>query len=92
MSKTWAKCLNTLKDTIPIATYSVWVQPLKAIEDDTNLSLLAPSSSVKNYVNKNLKHEIKSVVAQHNRNLKVYMLGPQYGTIHPYFQNIRLTT
>ena len=73
MSKTWAKCLKTLKDTIPITTYSVWVQPLKAIEDETNLSLLAPSSSVKNYVNKNLKHEIKSVVAQHNRNLKVYI-------------------
>ncbi|HIC39975.1 MAG TPA: chromosomal replication initiator protein DnaA, partial [Piscirickettsiaceae bacterium] len=60
MSKTWAKCLNTLKDTIPLATFSVWVQPLKAIEDETNLSLLAPNTSVLNYVNKNLKKEIKS--------------------------------
>ncbi len=73
MSKTWAKCLNTLKDTLPLATFSVWVQPLKAIEDETNLSLLAPSTSVKNYVNKNLKKEIKSVVAQHNKNLKIYI-------------------
>jgi len=73
MSKTWAKCLNTLKDTLPLATYSVWVQPLKAIEDEANLSLLAPSTSVKNYVNKNLKKEIKSVVAQHNKNLKIYI-------------------
>ena len=73
MSKTWAKCLNTLKDTLPLATFSVWVQPLKAIEDESNLSLLAPSTSVKNYVNKNLKQEIKSVVAQHNKNLKIYI-------------------
>ena len=73
MSKTWAKCLNTLKHTLPLATFSVWVQPLKAIEDETNLSLLAPSTSVKNYVNKNLKKEIKSVVAQHNKNLKIYI-------------------
>ena len=73
MSKTWAKCLNTLKDTLPLATFSVWVQPLKAIEDEANLSLLAPSTSVKNYVNKNLKKEIKSVVAQHNKNLKIYI-------------------
>ena len=73
MSKTWAKCLNTLKDTLPLATFSVWVQPLKAIEDETNLSLLAPSTSVKNYINKNLKQEIKSAVAQHSNNLKIYI-------------------
>ena len=73
MSKTWAKCLNTLKDTIPLATFSVWVQPLKAIEDETNLSLLAPNTSVLNYVNKNLKKEIKSSIAQHNKKLKVYI-------------------
>ncbi len=73
MSKTWEKCLNTLKDTLPLATFSVWVQPLKAIEDETNLSLLAPSTSVKNYINKNLKQEIKSAVAQHSKNLKIYI-------------------
>jgi len=73
MSKTWAKCLNTLKDTLPLATFSVWVQPLKAIEDEANLSLLAPSTSVKNYINKNLKQEIKSAVAQHSKNLKIYI-------------------
>ncbi|HIM58584.1 MAG TPA: chromosomal replication initiator protein DnaA [Gammaproteobacteria bacterium] len=73
MSKTWAKCLNTLKDTLPLTIFSIWVQPLKAIEDDTNLSLLAPSASVKNYINRHLKHKIKSVVAQHNKNLKIFI-------------------
>ena len=73
MSATWAKCLNTLKNTIPLATFSVWVQPLKAVEDTHNLSLLAPNSSVLNYINKNLKQEIKSAIAQHNKALKVYI-------------------
>nr|MCS5589407.1 DnaA/Hda family protein [Candidatus Thioglobus sp.] len=73
MSKTWEKCINTLKDTLPLATFSVWVQPLKAVEDSSTLSLLAPSTPIKNYVNKNLKQEIKSVVAQHNKNLKIYI-------------------
>ena len=73
MSATWAKCLNTLKNTIPLATFSVWVQPLKAVEDAHNLSLLAPNSSVLNYINKNLKQEIKSAIAQHNKALKVYI-------------------
>lgn len=73
MSKTWEKCLNTLKDTLPLTIFSIWVQPLKAIEDGSKLSLLAPSTSVKNYVNKNLKQEIKSAVSQHNKNLKIYI-------------------
>jgi len=73
MSKTWEKCLNTLKDTLPLSIFSVWVQPLKAIEDDSKISLLAPSTSVKNYINKNLKQEIKSAVAQHSKNLKIFI-------------------
>ncbi len=73
MSKTWEKCLNTLKDTLPLTIFSIWVQPLKAIEDGSKLSLLAPSTSVKNYVNKNLKQEIRSAVSQHNKKLKIYI-------------------
>ncbi len=81
MSATWAKCLNTLKDTVPLATFSVWVQPLKAIEGANKLSLLAPNTSVLNYVNKNLKQEIKSAIAQHNKKLNVYIgISPQSNT------------
>jgi len=73
MSKTWEKCLNTLKDTLPLAIFSVWVQPLKAIEGASTLSLLAPSTPIKNYVNKNLKQEIKSDDAQHGKKPKIYI-------------------
>lgn len=73
MSKTWAQCLDTLKDTVPLSEYSVWIQPLKALENQHTLSLLAPNVQVKNYVSKNLKSQIKSAVAQHNKNLKIFI-------------------
>jgi chromosomal replication initiator protein len=73
MSQTWNKCLNTLKDTIPLAQYSVWVQPLKVLEDNQTLSLLAPNTQIKDYINKNLKSQIKHAVAQHNKNLKIFI-------------------
>ncbi len=73
MSATWKKCLNTLKDTVPLTTFSLWVQPLKPVEDKTTLSLLAPNASVLNYINKNLKQEIKHVIKQHNKNLGIYI-------------------
>ena len=73
MSQTWAQCLNTLKDTIPLSQYSVWVQPIKALEDKETLSLLAPNNQVKDYINKNLKKQIKSAVHQHNKDLKIFI-------------------
>jgi chromosomal replication initiator protein len=73
MSQTWSQCLNTLRDSIPLSQYSVWIQPLKALENNHTLSLLAPNSQVLNYVNKNLKVQIKNAVAQHNKNLKIFI-------------------
>jgi chromosomal replication initiator protein len=73
MSQTWSQCLNTLRNSIPLSQYSVWIQPLKALENNNTLSLLAPNSQVLNYVNKNLKVQIKNAVAQHNKNLKIFI-------------------
>ncbi len=73
MSQTWSQTLNTLRDNMPLSQYSVWIQPLKALENNNTLSLLAPNSQVLNYVNKNLKVQIKNAVAQHNKNLKIFI-------------------
>ncbi|MDG2395433.1 chromosomal replication initiator protein DnaA [Candidatus Thioglobus sp.] len=73
MSQTWTQCLNTLKDTIPLSQYSIWVQPLKALEDGETLTLLAPNTQTKDYINKNLKTQIKAVVNQHNKDLKIFI-------------------
>ena len=78
MSKTWEKCLTTLRDTVDLHTFSLWIRPLKALEDPITLSLLAPNTSVLDYVNGNLKKEIKAAIAQHSKNLEVYIgVSPQ---------------
>ena len=71
MSIIWEKCLETLKDTVPVGQFSVWIQPLKATEKDSTLTIAAPNTSTVDYLKKNLKQKIKDAVAQHNKNLKI---------------------
>ena len=75
MSKTWANTLNTLKDEIDLAQFSVWIQPLKVTEDKNNLSIFTPNASALNYINKNLKSKIESAVAKHNQSVKVHIVS-----------------
>ena len=46
MSQTWAKCLDSLKDALPLGEFSVWVKPLQASERNETLYLNAPSASI----------------------------------------------
>jgi chromosomal replication initiation ATPase DnaA len=54
MSKTWKKCLETLKGTVPVGQFSVWIKPLKAQEKNGTLTILAPNDSAVSYLKKNL--------------------------------------
>ncbi len=81
MSQTWTQCLNTLKNTMPLQQFSVWVQPLKAIENKNSLSLLAPNSQALKYINQHLKPQIKSAINQHNKNIQVFIgVAPESNT------------
>ncbi|RUA05238.1 MAG: chromosomal replication initiator protein DnaA [Gammaproteobacteria bacterium] len=71
MSIIWKKCLETLKDTVPIGQFSVWIQPLKATVKDNTLTIMAPNTSTVDYLKKNLKQKIKAAVAQHDKTLKI---------------------
>ena len=73
MSQTWVQCLDSLKNSLPLGEYSVWVKPLKAIEKNETLSLLAPSASALKYINnhKNISTAITLAVADYDRKLKV---------------------
>ena len=73
MSQTWERCLKTLKDSIPLTQFSVWILPLKVIENSNSILLLPPSNSALSYINKNLKQEIKRCVAMHNKDIKLYI-------------------
>ena len=73
MSQTWVQCLDSLKNSLPLAEFSVWVKPLRAIEKNGTLSLLAPSASALKYINnhKNISTAITLTVADYDRKLTV---------------------
>lgn len=71
MSKTWKKCLETLKDILPVGQFSIWIKPLKAQEKNGTLTILAPNDSAVKYLKKNLKQKIKDAITQNDKNLKV---------------------
>ena len=39
MSQAWVQCLESLKNTLPLGEFSVWVKPLKAAERNETLYL-----------------------------------------------------
>ena len=73
MSQTWVKSLDSLKNSLPLGEFSVWVKPLGAIEKNSTLHLLAPSASALKYINnhKKIKSAIVLAVAEQNRTLKI---------------------
>ena len=73
MSQAWAKCLDSLKDSLPLREYSVWVKPLKATERNETLYLNAPSTSALKYISnhKSLEAAIVLAVSECDRKLKV---------------------
>ncbi len=74
MSQTWTRCLNSLKNSLPLGQFSVWVSPLSATEKNSKLILGAPNISVLKYINNNtnnIKTAILQAVAEQNKSLKV---------------------
>ena len=73
MSQTWVKSLDSLKNSLPLGEFSVWVKPLGAIEKNSTLHLLAPSASALKYINnhKKIKSAIVLAVAEQNRTIKI---------------------
>ena len=73
MSQAWAKCLDSLKNSLPLGEYSVWVKPLKATERNETLYLNTPSASALKYISnhKSLAAAIVLAVSECDRKLKV---------------------
>ena len=74
MSQTWARCLDSLKNSLPLGQFSVWVTPLSATKKNPKLILGAPNISLLKYINKNtnnIKTAILQAVAEQNKSLKV---------------------
>jgi chromosomal replication initiator protein len=74
MSQTWARCLDSLKNSLPLGQFSVWVGPLSATEKNSKLILGAPNTSILKYINNNtnnIKTAIIQAVAEQDKSLKI---------------------
>ena len=71
MSKTWNYCLKSLKETLSLKDFTLWVQPLKAIEKDFILTLVAPNPAILKQTTGRLKKDITKTVAKENKSIKI---------------------
>ena len=71
MSQTWDRCIVALKKTLPLKEFSLWIQPLSAIEGGNTLTLLAPNSAVLKQINSRFKKVIIQTVKDEDSSLSV---------------------
>ena len=62
MSSLWALCLGRLEDDLSPQQFNTWIRPLQAIEESTQLRLLAPNQFVKDFVSKEMLDEISKLI------------------------------
>ncbi len=63
MSTLWAQSLKHLENDLNDQQFHTWIRPLQAIEEDSVIRLLAPSSFILDWVNKKLMDNIRQAVA-----------------------------
>ncbi|WP_373018498.1 chromosomal replication initiator protein DnaA [Thiomicrorhabdus sp.] len=63
MSSLWAQSLKHLENDLNDQQFHTWIRPLQAIEEDSVIRLLAPSSFILDWVNKKLMDNIRQAVA-----------------------------
>ena len=80
MSNTiWAQCLKALEDELSDQQLNTWIRPLHAIENDGELSLLAPNQFVLNWVKDHFFTQIQTI-AQKISQLEEYSVSLTVGS------------
>ncbi|MDG6774254.1 chromosomal replication initiator protein DnaA [Thiomicrorhabdus sp. ZW0627] len=63
LASLWAQSLKHLENDLNDQQFHTWIRPLQAIEEDSVIRLLAPSSFILDWVNKKLMDNIRQAVA-----------------------------
>ena len=63
MSSLWTQSLKHLENDLNDQQFHTWIRPLRAIEEESVIRLLAPSSFILDWVNKKLMENIRQAVA-----------------------------
>lgn len=64
MSSLWAQSLKILEDDLNDQQFHTWILPLRAIEDQDTIRLIAPSTFILDWVNKRLMENVRQAVAR----------------------------
>lgn len=63
MSSLWAQSLKHLENDLNDQQFHTWIRPLQAIEEESAIRLLAPSTFILDWVNKKLMDNIRQAVS-----------------------------
>ncbi len=63
MSTLWSQCVSKLEGELPPQQFNTWIRPLQAVENGSELKLLAPNRFVLDWVKQHFFDKIEEVVA-----------------------------
>ena len=58
----WQKCIYCLKNELPSQQFNTWIRPLRFIDGDDTLYLLAPNKFILEWVKEHFLERIKEIV------------------------------
>ncbi|GAB6067081.1 chromosomal replication initiator protein DnaA [Methylothermus subterraneus] len=64
MSDLWNRCIQKLENEIPIQQFNTWIRPLQAVENGSELKLLAPNQFVLDWVKEHFIDQIEAALPQ----------------------------
>ncbi|MDH3400259.1 MAG: chromosomal replication initiator protein DnaA [Chromatiales bacterium] len=60
----WNRCISQLEHELPEQQFSTWIRPLQAVEEDGQLTLLAPNRFVVNWIDQHFMNRISTLVME----------------------------
>ncbi|MEE9397378.1 MAG: chromosomal replication initiator protein DnaA [Methylococcales bacterium] len=75
MSNLWKNCLSRLEEELSPQHFNTWIRPLQAIENDSQLILLAPNKFVLDWIKDHFLAKVEDIIYQQDTtsSLKVYL-------------------
>jgi len=69
----WNRCISQLEHELPEQQFSTWIRPLQAVEEDGQLTLLAPNRFVVNWIDQHFMDRISTLVTEYSagKNIQV---------------------
>ncbi|MCX8048235.1 MAG: chromosomal replication initiator protein DnaA [Methylohalobius sp.] len=64
MSELWNRCIQKLENEIPTQQFNTWIRPLQAVENGSELKLLAPNRFVLDWVKEHFIDKIEAALPQ----------------------------